>query len=457
MTKPVIQNSRTVPPGPKGRLLVGNAFDFSRGNWLDFFIRCAREYGDVVSLRVLNVPICLLTHPDDIENVLVKNASNFVKSRNYGALKPILGNGLLTSEGVFWQKQRKLVQPSFRHESIAAYAEVMVGTTEQMLSGWRDGQTRDLHEEMVGLTLEIVAKSLFGADVSQETDKVGRAMHDITNRLLAMPNLSFFLPKGFPLPSSVRLRRAVRELDGIIYSMIRARRTESHRSHDLLQMLLEIQDEDGSHLTDEQLRDEMMTLFIAGHETTAIALSWTWYLLAQHPEVEARLVDEVSSLLHGRVPWVSDLRSLPFTEMVLKETMRLYPPAWVVGREALNDFHTRGYRIPAGTNVLLVQWITQRDARFYTEAERFNPDRWKDDPIQSGRLPRYAYFPFGSGPRVCIGAGFAMMEATLLLATIAQRFRLTLASDQPVEMLPSISLRPRNGIKMMLHERCRAM
>jgi cytochrome P450 len=457
MTQAAIQPTRMVPPGPKGRFLVGNALDFSRGDWLEFFIRCAREHGDVVFFRFLNVPMCLLTHPDDIENVLVKNASNFVKSRNYRALRPILGNGLLTSEGAFWQKQRKLVQPSFRHEGIAAYAEVMADSTQQMLSGWRDGQTRDVHQEMMGLTLEIVAKSLFGADVSRETNTVRKAMRDLTNRLLATSSLTFFLPKFVPLPGTLRLSRAVREVDGIIYSMIRARRAANTRSNDLLQMLLDARDEDGTQMTDEQLRDEMMTLFIAGHETTAIALSWTWYLLAQNPEVESKLADELTGALNGRAPGVSDLRALPYTEMVVKETVRLYPPVWVIGRQARKEFETHRYRLPAGTNVLLSQWITQRDARFYPEPERFNPDRWKDDPIRGGRLPRYAYFPFGSGPRVCIGAGFAMMEATLLLAAIAQRFRLTLATDQSIEILPSVTLRPKHGIKMLLQERCRRM
>ena len=455
MAQAAIQPSRITPPGPRGRFLVGNALDFSRGDWLEFFVRCAREHGDVVFFRFLNVPMCLLTHPDDIEDVLVKNSSNFVKSRNYHALKPILGNGLLISEGAFWQKQRKLVQPSFRHESIAAYAEVMANSAQQMLTDWCDGQTRDVHQEMMGLTLEIVAKSLFGTDVSRAASKVGQAMRDLTNQLLAMPNIAFFLPDFFPLPSTLRLRRAVRELNGIIYSMIRARRAANSPSHDLLQLLLDAQDEDGSQMTDEQLRDEMMTLFIAGHETTAIALSWTWYLLAQNPEVEGNLADELSHVLKGRAPGVSDLRALPYTEMVVKETLRLYPPAWVIGRQALKDFDVRGYRLLAGTNVLLAQWITQRDARFYPEPERFNPDRWKDDPIRRGRLPRYAYFPFGSGPRVCIGAGFAMMEATLLLATIAQRFHLTLASDQSIGMLPLVTLRPKHGIKMMLQERRR--
>jgi cytochrome P450 len=255
----------------------------------------------------------------------------------------------------------------------------------------------------------------------------------------------------------MRLRQAVRELDRVIYSIIRARRTTNSHSPDLLQVLLDAQEEDGSQMTDEQVRDEMMTLFIAGHETTSVTLSWAWYLLAGHPEVEAKLVDELSSVLDGRDAGVSDLRALSYTEMVVKETMRLYPPAWVIGREALNEFEVHGYRLRAGTNVLMIPWITHRDARFYRESERFDPDRWSDDPTRSGRLPRFAYFPFGGGPRVCIGAGFAMMEATLLLATIAQRFHLRLTSDRSIEMLPLVTLRPKNGIKMMLQERHRRL
>jgi cytochrome P450 len=279
----------------------------------------------------------------------------------------------------------------------------------------------------------------------------------VSNQFLAMPNISFFLPEFVPIPSTLRLRRAVRELDRIIYSIIGERRLTNARSPDLLQVLLDAQEEDGSRMTDEQLRDEMMTLFIAGHETTSVTLSWACYLLAGNPDVEAKLIDELSSVLDGRDAGVSDLPALSYTEMVVKETMRLYPPAWVIGRQALNDFEVHGYRLRAGTNVLLVPWITHRDVRFYREPGRFDPDRWSDDPTRSGRLPRFAYFPFGGGPRVCIGAGFAMMEATLLLATIAQRFRLSLASDRSIEMLPLVTLRPKHGIKMMLQERSRSM
>lgn len=446
------RTSRLLPPGPKGRFLVGNSLDFSRGDWLGFFTRCVREHGDVVFLRFLNASVCLLTHPDDIEHVLVRSASNFVKSRNYHVLKPVLGNGLLISEGTSWRKQRTLAQPSFRHENIARYAKVMTDATERMLGGWRDGETRDVHKEMMALTLEIVAKSLFGTDVSREAGRVGRAMAEVTHDFSVMSNVSFFLPDSLPLPGKMRLRRSVRELDRIVYAIIHGRRATHGRSHDLLQMLLDAQDEDGNRMTDRQLRDEIMTLFVAGHETTAIALSWTWYLLAQHPRAEENLVNELDAVLGGRAPELSDLGALQYTEMVVKEAMRLYPPAWAIGRRAVEDFEVRGYLLPAGTNVLLIPWITQRDARYFVEPEKFDPDRWKEDPTSSGRVPRFAYFPFGGGPRVCIGAGFAMMEATLLLALIAQRFRLLLCSHRPVEIVPLITLRPKDGIRLVLRE-----
>ena len=453
MAQAASQILQTLPPGPKGRFLAGNAFDLGGGDWLGFFTRSVRDYGDVVFFKFFNLSMCLVVHPDDIEQVLVRNASNFVKSRDYRALKPVLGEGLLTSEGAAWQGQRKLVQPSFRHENIAAYAEIMADSARQLLAAWRDGETLDGHEEMMRVTLDIASKSLFGADVSRDAGRVAAALHEVTNQFMNLANWAFLLPEFFPLPSTPRFRRATKELDAVIYRIIRERRAAKRRSKDLLGILLELRDEEGREMTDEQLRDEIMTLFVAGHETTAIALSWAWYLLAEHPEAEAKLHHELCDVLGGRVPQFSDLGRLPYTEMVVKETMRLFPPAWGIGRQALKEFEIGSYRLPAGTTVFMAQWITHRDARFYPEPERFYPDRWKDDPIRNGRLPRFAYFPFGGGPRVCLGAGFAMMEATLLLATIAQRFRLSLVTGQSVEPAPQVTLRPKHGIKVTLHKR----
>lgn len=447
-----VRPNRGLPPGPRGLNLLRHSLTFGR-DWSGFLTRSARQYGDVIFFRFLNVPICLVVQPEAIEQILVKNSGNFLKSRDYRALKPVLGNGLLTNEGEFWQAQRKLIQPAFRHENILTYVRIMTDTAAAMLSDWRDGETRDISQEMMSATLDIVAKSLFGSDVSGEAQGVGQAVAVVMEQFIGQANLAFVLPDKIPIPKSTRLRQSMKHLDNVVYKLIRTRRAAGRYSGDLLGALLEAQDEHGSGMTDGQLRDEIMTLFLAGHDTTANALAWTWYLLAQNPDKEEALFAELRAVLGSRTPGADDLSRLPYTEMVIKESMRLYPPAWGVGRRAIRDFDLDGYRIPAGTNFFLLPWITQRDARFFPEPERFEPERWRDDPIRNGKLPRFAYFPFGGGPRVCVGAGFAMMEATLLLATIAQRFRLTLELGQVIDPLFSVTLRPKSGMRMVLHER----
>ena len=443
-------------PGPKARFLLGHAFELAR-NSMKFLNSCSREYGDVVRLRVFHIPVCILANPRDIENVLAKNSANFLKSRDYRAMKAVLGNGLLTSEGTFWQKQRKLVQPAFRHENIELYAQTMVAATTRMLDGWRDGETRDIHAAFMSLTLEIVAKALFGSEVTGKAGDVGKALGILMEQFMGQAGLAFLLPESLPLPSSIRFKRAVQKLDKIIYTIIDQRRAERLEqrvaSKDLLEMLLLSQDDEGSQMSDEQLRDEVMTLFLAGHETTANALSWTWYLLAQNPHVTEKLCQELDSVLAGRAPTAADSERLPFTEMVMKESMRLYPPAWAVGRQAIAPFEAGGYEFPAGTSIAILQWTTQRDPRFFADPEVFDPERWSPEGARYRVLPRFAYFPFGGGPRVCVGAGFAMMEAILLLATTAQRFHMSVAPKQKVRMLPSVTLRPKHGIKMILHSR----
>ena len=414
-----------LPPGPKSRFLIGNMLELAR-DWMGFLTRCARDYGDVVFFRFLNVPICLLIHPDDIESVLVTNQSNFVKSRDYRVLARVLGNGLLTAEGDEWRERRKLVQPAFHPEKIAAYGGVMLECARKMMEGWRAGETRDIHADMMALTVEIVAKVLFGAGISGQAPLIAQALQGMMEQFTQHANLAFVWPESLPLPISPKLRRSVRLLDEIVDSMIPARRSKAADRQDLLGTLLATTHEDGSPMTDRELRDQMVTLLVAGHETTAAALSWTWYLLAQNPQVESKLFQELRTVLGDRRPAVSDLACLKYTECVIKESMRLYPPAWGVGRRAIEEFQIRGYRLPAGTNVLVMQWLTHRDPRFYPEPERFDPERWADGAAGAG-LPRIAYFPFGGGPRMCLGASFAMVEATLLLAAIAQRFRLILA------------------------------
>lgn len=451
-TATTLRRSLPLPPGPRGLKAMANVLTFGR-DWSGFLGRCQREYGDVVFFRFLNMPFCLVAHPDGIEYVLVKNAQNFKKSRDYRALKAVLGNGLLTSEGSFWQAQRKLIQPAFRHENIVNYARIMTEAAGTMLAAWRNRETRDVHEDMMGLTLEIVAKSLFGSNVSQTARGVGQAVNTVLSLFIDQANLAFWLPEKLPIPKSARLRKSIEHLNNVIREIIRRRRAHPHPMNDLLQTLLAMQDESGAGMSDEQLRDEVMTLFLAGHETTANSLTWTLYLLSQNLAVEEALGAELRSVLQGRAPTAADLARLPYTEMVVRESMRLYPPAWGIGRRAIHDFELDGYRIPAGTNLFLLQVLTHHDARFFPEPQRFDPERWRDDPTRNGKLPRFAYFPFGGGPRVCVGAGFAMMEATLLLATFAQRFQFKLVPGQDVEPLYSVTLRPKQGLKMVLRAR----
>ena len=441
------------PPGPKAHFLVGNLPELRRGR-LDFYTRCAREYGDIAAFRFGPRRAVLLSHPDYIEQVLVTANRRFIKHFALRRSRLLLGNGLLTSEGDFWRRQRRLAQPAFHRNRVAAYGDLMVAYGERMLSTWQDGETRDIHADMMSTTLDIVAKVLFNADVADKAREVGTAMEVVQASFLARLNnlLLLLLPESVPAPSTLRLRGAVHQLEKIIYPIIQQRRASGDDPGDLLTMLLQVRDEDdGSRMTDQQLRDEVLTLFIAGHETTAIALSWTWYLLAQHPEVEAQLVAELQSVLAGRSPTVADLPALKYTEMVVLESMRLYPPAWLIGREAIEEYEIGSYRIPAGGTVLMSQWVVHRDPRFFDAPETFNPDRWADDLAK--RLPRFAYFPFGGGPRLCIGNTFAQMEAILLLATVAQRYHLALVPDHPVAPQPSITLRPKDGIKVVVTRR----
>ena len=441
-----------LPPGPKGFPIVGNLFE-PKGDSVGYFTRCVREYGDIVFLRFLGVPMCFVNRPDYIESVLVTQSNNFGKSKDYRALRRVLGNGLLTSEGEFWRRQRKLVQPAFHQERIAAYAEVMVGFAERMLASWNDGETLDVHESMMRLTLDIVAKTLFDANVSHEAEDVGAALHLLMGKFMRQAAFAFLLPSSIPIPTTRRLQRAVAQLDKVIYGIIHQRRASGQMSGDLLSVLLRAQDDQGMGMTDRQLHDEIMTLFLAGHETTANVLSWTWFLLGQYPEVVVKLIEELRKVLGGRAPSAADLPRLIYTDAVLREAMRLYPPVWAIGRRALAPFRLGDYELPAHTNVLMSQLMMHRNAQYFPDPERFDPNRWNAGDPRSTSLPRFAYFPFGGGPRVCVGAGFALMEAVLLLATIAQKFQISLVPGQKIERLPSVTLRPKSGIQVIVTRR----
>jgi cytochrome P450 len=432
------------PPGPHGLPLLGNLPEFSR-DVLGFLERASRDYGDIVRLNLAGWPTYFIFHPDLCENVLVTNHRNFIKHRFFWRhVGAIFGQGLLLSEGDFWLRQRRLAAPAFHHERLAGYANVMVDYTERMLESWKPGDVRDAHAEMMGVTMQIAAKTLFDADVTQDIRTISDAFADVIEEIMARYRRPFPIPDRLPLPGNLRYTRAVRKIDALVLRVIRERRDAGEDRGDLLSMLLAARDDDGEPMTEKQLRDEVITLFLAGHETTAIALSWTWWLLSRHPEIEAKLHAEVDGVLSGRAPTFADLARLAYTERVVSESMRLYPPAWGIGRETVRPCEIAGYRIPAGAMVFMAPWVTHRDARWYDRPNQFLPERWENDFART--LPRFAYMPFGGGPRLCIGNRFAMMEAVLVLATVARRYRLEWQRDRPVVPYPSITLRPGGGV-----------
>jgi cytochrome P450 len=439
------------PTGPKGSWLGGNLPEF-RTHRLEFLTRCVREYGDMVKLRFAHRVIYLTSHPDLIEDVLVTHSKHFTKHFALRLNPVILGNGLLTSEGDFWLRQRRLIQPVFSRTRIAGYGPAMVEAAQRLIANWMPGEARDIHAEMMRVTLDIAAKTLFGAEVGDQAHAIAEALEVAQGNFLQRFNSLLPLPMWVPTPANLRMRRAVKRLDDVIYGIIHQRRQNPADRGDLLSLLLHARDEDdGTGMTDKQLRDEAMTLFLAGHETTALTLSWAWYLLAQHPEAEAKLIAEIDSVLAGRTPTVEDWPKLKYAEMVALEAMRLYPPAYVIGREALIDLDIGGYHVPKGTTMLMPAWVIHRDARWYDEPERFRPERWGEERMKS--MPKFAYIPFGGGPRVCIGQQFAMMELALILATIGQRFRFRIKPGATVQPLAFFTLRPATGIPGVIEPR----
>lgn len=436
------------PPGPYGGL-KGWSFRALNESPLEMFSELAR-YGDVVGIRVVNFRNIFVNHPDLIEEVLIDHPRRYVKGRVLRANRHVFGEGLLTSEGDFWLRQRRLVQPAFHRAQIAAYAETMVQYAQRMLESWRSGEERDVHQEMMHLTLEIVVKTLFGADVARDAQDVGKSLA-LLLELGANFRRTLFVPHWMPTPTNLRIKREIAFIESILYRIISERRASWRDTGDLLSMLLHVQDEDGSRMTDKQLRDETITLFLAGHETTASSLSWTWWLLARNPTVEAKLHAEVDEVLGGRAPSLEDLARLPYTGNVVTESLRLYPPAWGLARVAVENHEIAGYPVKKGMGVAMAQWVVHRDTRWFDAPEEFRPERWEGDFLK--RIPRFAYFPFGGGPRQCIGNSFALMETTLILATVAQKYRLRLVPDHPVVPLASITLRPRYGVRVVLELR----
>jgi cytochrome P450 len=419
---------------------------------LNFLTNVARTYGDLASYRMGGERLYLVNNPHWIKDILVTHNRNFTKSRGLERTKKLLGNGLLTSEKEFHLRQRRLMQPAFHRDRIAVYGRTMVDYADQMRRSWTDAATFDVATEMMRLTLSIAGKTLFDVDVESQAADVGRALTEVMGSFW-MTMLPFAQAmEQVPLGPMHRAKRARERLDAIIYGFIAERRARRTDRGDLLSMLLLAQDEDdGSVMTDQQVRDEAMTIFLAGHETTANALTWTWYLLSQSPEDEATLHAEVDRALAGRLPTVADLPSLPFVERVVTEAMRLYPPAWIIGRRAIQPYAIGGYVAPVRSILLMSQWVMHRDPRFFPQPDRFRPDRWT--PEFEAALPKFAYFPFGGGPRQCIGESFAWMELVLVVATIAQRWKLELAAGHRVEPQALVTLRTKHGMKMTVRAR----
>jgi cytochrome P450 len=443
---------RHYPPGPEQGFFDGVRSPI-RQDPLNFMTRTAREYGDIVCLRFFHIRTFLLTHPEHIEDVLVNNARKFIKGRVLRANRYLFGNGLLTSEGDFWIRQRRMMQPAFHRSRIAHYAATMTTCATSLLESWKPGQPIDLHDEMMRLTLQVVGKTLFTADVEREAPQVSENLHVLLEYTADFRRL-VMTPKWLPTKQNLQAKRAVRQLTEIIDRVIHQQRQSSEDTGDLLSMLIHARDEDGSRMTAQQLRDETLTLLLAGHETTASALSWTWWLLAQNPRVEEKLHAELDSRLNGRTPTLDDLPQLTYTGHILSESMRLYPPAWAVARLAIEDHELAGYPVAKGTGIAAASWVVHRDPRWYEDPEQFIPERWEGNLLKT--IPRFAYFPFSFGPRQCIGNSFALMESHLVLATIAQQFRFRLLPDHPVIPLASITLRPRQGLHVTTEPRKRS-
>jgi cytochrome P450 len=441
------------PPGPKGNPFFGRHVNASRRDPLNFMLRLAREYGDLSTFRVGRERIYFVNSPDGVRDVLVNHYDNFLKGRGRTRARQLVGQGLLLSEGDLHRRQRRLAQPAFHRQRIAAYADEMGADAARFSGRWQDGETKDIWPEMLRLTLGIVGRTLFSADVESETDEVGGALKDVMVRFHAFKLPGSDMLDRMSLPRMVRVRRGERRLRALVLGLIEERRRAGRDHGDLLSMLMLAEGQGGGEaMTPEQVWQEALTIFIGGFDTIATTLMWTFYALSQNPEAEGRLHMELDSVLEGgRAATFEDLKRLQYTERVLCEAMRLYPPTWRLMRRALRDFPVGGYRIPSGALVVVCQYAMHRDPRFFPDPETFDPDRWTAE-ARAAR-PQFSYFPFGGGPRRCLGEPFAMTEGVLLLATLARLWRMRLVEGHKIEMLPQHLLRSKWGMQMRLGRR----
>lgn len=442
------------PPGPKGHFIVGSLPE-RRNEPLKLYLEGALKHGDIVYYKMGPVDVYLLNNPEHIKHVLQDNQRNYFKGKGYDKLFPVLGNGLLLSDGDFWHRQRKLSQPAFHRQRLIGFSKTMTDATAEMLERWKKhpaGETLDVAKEMMRLTLAIVSRTLLSTDVSDDADNVGAAL----TRLLAETNdrlLSIFPWEKVPSPRNSRFKKDLETLDSVVFRVIEERRRTGQDTGDLLSMLMQTRDEEtGESMNDRQLRDEVMTIFLAGHETTATLLSWAFVLLSRNPHVARKLAAEAKEICAGgRTPTFEDLPRLRYTQMVIDETLRLYPPAWVLARENKADDEIGGYTIPAGSIIVLSPYVVHRLPHLWDNPEGFDPERFSPEHAGAPRH-KFSYFPFSGGPRVCIGNNFAIMEAQLILAMITSRYRLDLVPGFPIEPEALITLRPKHGVGVTLHQ-----
>jgi cytochrome P450 len=451
-------SSLPLPPGPRTIRERARAFRAMTKDPDSAALALNTEYGPLMSIDIGRRRIVLVADPELIGEMLLDKDAAFMKDDVTRGLAQVLGRGLLTSEGELWRRQRKLIAPSLGKKQVASYADAMTRHARRYAEGLRDGDVRNVHADMSAVTLEIVVDTLFGTALRGAHERVGPIVDAYMDDFHALVHSwRRLFPSWFPFAQRRRGRRTARDLDALVMDVVRTKRASSERGDDLLSRMLLARDEADptKGMDDRQLRDEAITLFMAGHETTANALSWTLLLLAEHPEIDSRVAAEVEAVLEGgRAATADDVVSLPITRAVVDEAMRLYPPAHIIGREALRDVELGGFRIPKGTTVLLSPWAMHHDPRFFPDPEAFRPERWLDG--SAARLPRYVYLPFGAGPRVCVGNHFALLETVLVLASIVQRVRFERVSRAPVPAQPAITLRPRNGLPLRVAPRARS-
>ncbi|WP_026607857.1 cytochrome P450 [Methylocapsa acidiphila] len=451
------------PPGPKGLPFLGNLLELKRDP-LGFLANCAAAYGDVARLRLGGQPAYLVNNAKYIESILVTNAGNFVKTAGGTQARPRAARrapDLMTwvrnfpSDGEAWLPDRELahpdhrerrdIQPAFHAERIESYAAHMVALTVDMLATWKHGEARDIHADMTHLSVAIIAKTLFGAEASADAETLAESFRVVIAQIVSQMVDPIHFPSFVPTPHQLRLRKAIRQIEAFLNELIRQRRNEQH--DDFLSLLLAAHEDKGGAVGENNWRYQAMTVFVAGYETTALTLTWALYLISQNPDVEARLLDELHAVLGGRPPSAADVRKLRYADMVIKETLRLYPPVWLLGpRVGVDAFEVGPYRLPAGATVLISPWVTHRDPRYFAQPEKFDPDRWSEKTNEPSE--KYAYFPFSGGERQCIGKSYATMEAVLLLATILQGFRLELVPEARVAPQALVTLQPRRGLPM---------